>query len=428
MNVQEKKKSVPVRILLAAARIILIIALLLYVLYHVTGGFSTELETEIARLHTERFLLSTSGVIVRNETVLENKTGGVVSYRYENGDRVPIGATVCTVYGGVSDAATVAKVAELDKAIGFLEDIGVDRELSVNDGIAEGKKISSLLNDVSDSISRGEYSGIGEKSNALLHANLLRNAALRDDSDSVKSALKELQAERAKLSSSLSDVTNYIYAPVAGYFYDYVDGGEGVFNYSSIISLTPDEYRKGLEKLETDTDAAGKIVRVPMWYYVCAVPKEDCTVLEEGRKYDLLFNNGDLTLNMKLAAKNTAGDETLLVFSTNEMPQGFDFSREQKVSVVTGSVSGYRVPSSALRVADGTVGVYVRSGNTIVFRVCDVLHESGSYSYIRPDTKSVTLFSADENEENHVFCKGLALYDEVIVRGANELYPDKIIN
>ena len=135
-----------------------------------------------------------------------------------------------------------------------------------------------------------------------------------------------------------------------------------------------------------------------------------------------------MNVAMKLEKKNTAGDETVLVFSAKEMQSGFDFSREQKVTVTTDTVSGYRVPSSALRMVDGTVGVYIRSGNTIKFRVCDVIYESGIYTLVNTNTEGVTLYASDEDEENDIYCKGLMLYDNVIVSGAKELYPDRIVN
>ena len=75
---------------------------------------------------------------------------------------------------------------------------------------------------------------------------------------------------------------------------------------------------------------------------------------------------------MTLAAKNEENGEVLLVFVTQEMPADFDFARTQRVSAVYGEVTGYRVPSSALRVVDGQVGVYVRAGSTIRFRTADV--------------------------------------------------------
>lgn len=426
---KEEKQSLPVRALQSVLRVVLIVGLLFYVLYHVTGGFSAELETETVKLYTEQLTLSASGVIVRSETAVENTTGGVVSYRYENGTRVSKGAKVAVVYGSGDDAATVARVAEIDATIDFLKAAGIDEELTVNDGISAGKQISSLLQSVSDSIARGDLGAVSAVDNSLLEAFLRRGAAIDGDSDSVSRALSSLESERASLAQSLSGVTNTLTAKVTGYFYDYADGAESVFDYDRITSITPEEYEECFAKAQAASGgAAGKIVTQPKWYFVCPLKKEQCTSFKEGKKYDIAFGMSDMTLSMTLDAKNVVGEDAVLVFSTIQMPSGFDFSRVQKVSIVSETVSGYRVPSSALRVVDGTVGVYVRSGNTVMFRTADVIYESGSYSYVSTETEGVTLYATDEDETNDVYCKGLSLYDNVIISGAKELYPDRIVN
>lgn len=426
---KEEKQSLPVRALQSVLRVVLIIGLLFYVLYHVTGGFSAELETETVKLYSEQLTLNASGVIVRSETAVENTTGGVVSYRYENGTRVNKGAKVAVVYGSGDDTATVARVAEIDATIDFLKAAGIDEELTVNDGISAGKQTSLILQGVSDSIARGDLGAVSAADNSLLEAFLRRGAAIDGDSDSVSHALSSLESERGSLAQSLSGVTNTLTAKTTGYFYDYADGAENIFDYDRITSLTPNEYEECVAKAQAaSSSAAGKIVTLPKWYFVCPAEKEQCTSLKEGKKYDISFGMSDMTVSMTLDAKNVVGEDAVLVFSTIQMPSGFDFSRVQKVSIVSETVSGYRVPSSALRVVDGTVGVYVRSGNTVLFRVTDVIYESGSYSYVSIETAGVTLYAADEDETNDVYCKGLSLYDNVIISGAKELYPDRIVN
>ncbi|MBQ8836154.1 MAG: hypothetical protein IJ002_01435 [Clostridia bacterium] len=425
----EEKQSIVVRVLLSVLRVALIIGLFFYVLYHITNGFSAELETETANVYTEQLAFNATGVIVRSEKAVENTSGGVVSYRYENGTRVNKGAKVAVVYGSGDDASVVARVAEIDKTIDFLETAGADTELTVSDGVSAGQKISSTLLTVSAGISRGDYGTVSAAEDSLLESHLRRNAALDGDSDSVSAALASLESERASLARSLSSATSMLTANAAGYFYDYADGAENIFDYGNITTITPDEYSACLAKAEAATSsAAGKIVTLAKWYFVCPAAKERCASLKEGKKYDIAFGMSDMTLSMTLAAKNTVGDDAVLVFSTNEMPSGFDFTRMQRVTVVSQTVSGYRVPSRALRVVDGTVGVYVRSGNTVLFRACDVIYESGSYSYVSTETEGVTLYSLDEDETNDLYCKGLSLYDNVIVSGANELAPDRIVN
>ncbi len=425
-----EKQSVFVRVLLSLCRICLILGVLFYVLYHLTNGFSAEIETDTAKIYSEDVLLNTSGVIVRDEKVIDNALGGVVSYRYENGTRVNKGAKLATVYGSTSDAATVARASQIDKTVDFLDELAATKNnLSVYDGIIASKEISALLTEVSGDASRGDYRTAFANGDALLKSFIRRDAALGSGADGVAEQLAALKQERAALERSLSGAVTSLIASESGYFYDYADGGEDVFDYENAKSLTVDEYRNGFSAASgAESRAVGKIVLYPKWYFVTEVTEEQCTAFTKGKTYEVRFGLGDTVLNMVLEAENIDGDSAVLVFSSYEMPKDFDFSRCQKVSVVTETVSGYRVPSNALRVVDGVVGVYIRSGNTVKFRVADVIYSSGGYSFISTKTEGKTLYGADSDAENDVYCKGLALYDNVIVGGSKNLTPDRIVN
>ena len=429
MTEKNDKQPLFIRGILSVLRVLLILGLFFYVLYHLTNGFSAELVTETVTMHSRQRVIDSSGMIVRLEKPLENTTGGVVSYRYENGTRVSKGAKVANVYGSSDNAAAVARVAKIDETLDFLKEAGVEKELNVSDGIASGKRLAASFADVADMINRGELGAASVKDDELLRDFLVRSAALEGDKSSIINVQSALESERAKLANSMSGVSSTVTSGVAGYFYDYADGAEDVFDYNNITSLTVQEYKEcEKEVLGSSSNAAGKIVTLPKWYFVCPVTKADGASLEKGKTYEVHFGASNMSVQMKLEAKNTAEDESLLVFSSKEISSDFDFTRSQKVSVIADTISGYRVPSSALRVVDGTVGVYIRSGNTVKFRVCDVIYESGTYSYVNPETEGVTLFSLDTDEENDVYCKGLSLYDNVIVSGAKELYPDRIVN
>lgn len=424
-----EKQSVFVRVLLSVCRVALIFGLLFYVLYHLTNGFSAEMRTEVVKLYSEPVMLNTSGVIVREETVISNLSGGVASYRYANGTRVNKGAKIATVYGSSNDAAVVARAAQLDKTVDFLEELDIEKDLSVYDGIAATKEITTLLTAVSGSSAKGDFHSAAQNRDALLRAFIRRDGALGTGAAGVTEQLSTLKEHRASLERSLSGVANVVSASVSGYFYDYADGGEGAFDYDSVKKLTPTEYKTRVAQISAaQSNAAGKIVTQPKWYFVTEATREECISLNKGKTYEILFSASNIRLDMLLEAENIVGEEAVLVFSSYEMPSGFDFSRNQKVSIVAKTISGYRVPSSALRVVDGVVGAYIRVGNTVKFRVCDVIYESGAYSFVSTETEGKTLYSVDTDTENDVYCKALSLYDNVIVSGSKKLTPDRIVN
>ena len=424
----KQRRDPVVRFWLALLRGALILGLLFYLLYHLTSGFSAEMKTQTVRLTTEEQLLGAVGTVVRAEVPIPAPSGGVISYHFADGEKVKAGARIAMVSSGYADAESVARIAELDRSIELLEAAGIDGETHVSDGAAAERSIAEQLVSLSEQIGRGELAGISLGADSLLSAFIRRDTILSENGEGARATLSALRAERESLAASLSGGSVAVRSPAAGYFYSYADGGETLFSYADIEKLTPAAYREKISALQNvSADAVGKIVLYPRWYLLCPASEEEAKPLKAGKSYELLFADG-VRVPMTLSAKNESDGEVLLVFSTQKMPEDFDFDRTQKLSVVTETVNGYKLPASALRIVDGRVGVYIRSGNTVKFRLVEVFHESGAHVFVRTDTKGQTLYAEDDDATNDIYCKGLSLYDNVIVSGARELFPDRIVN
>lgn len=421
----EKKRDPVLRGLLAIGRGLLVIGLFLYLLYHLTGGFSAEMRTETVRISTEELLLSGEGTVVRDERIVTTAARGVLGYRYADGERVPIGAKLAVVYSG-ADSATAARIAEIDRSIDLLSAAEIREDTNVSDGTAADRRIRESATALSAQLARGEYAAAAAGADALLTLLLQRDTILAGG-DAAGKRLASLRAERETLATRLGG-SDTVYAPEAGYFYSYTDGGEAAFDFDSVMTLTPAEYRLKLSAFSVPTaDDVGKIVRSSKWYLLLPVSAAESVGLAVGKDYTVLFGAEELRIPMRLAAKNEGGEEVLLILSAHAMPQEFSFDRVQKVSLVRDTVSGYRLPASALRMVEGVVGVYIRSGNTVRFRAAEVIYENGSYVFVNPDTEGVTLYAEDTDETNDLYCKGLSLYDAVIVSGAKDLIPEGIV-
>ena len=90
------------------------------------------------------------------------------------------------------------------------------------------------------------------------------------------------------------------------------------------------------------------------------------------------------------------------------------------------------MPVSAIRYLDGYTGVYARFGNTVLFRVADVLGVVNGYAYVDENTEPIYELT-EETDENGEPVRGairygaLGLYDQVIVSGTG-MYHGLIID
>ena len=413
----EKKRDPVARFWLSLLRAALVIGLILYILLHLTGGLSETMKTVQANLYTRELTLPLTGTVVRDETAIPSAATGAVSYFYADGARVRLGAKV----------AAVGSVAQTDRLIDLLTAAEAEGT-TVESAVRADAAIRQSLLTLASATRRGHFTDATRETESLLLSMLRRDAILGGSGDA-SALLASLKSSRAAMTDASLGSGTDIYAPEAGYFYGGADDGyETRFSYADIERMTPAAYRAAAAETPTAGSAVARIVRRAKWYLAAPAAKEDALGFTVGSSYALDFAASNVRIPMTLAAKNEENGEVLLVFVTQEMPVDFDFARTQRVSAVYGEVTGYRVPSSALRVVEGHVGVYVRAGSTIRFRTADVLDESGAYVWISPESAPVTLYAQDDDPDNDLVCKGLTLYDEVIVSGARDLTPNKHIN
>ena len=423
----EKKRDPVARFWLSLLRAALVIGLILYILLHLTGGLSETMKTVQANLYTRELTLPLTGTVVRDETAIPSAATGAVSYFYVDGARVRLGAKVATVYSGYTDSTAVGSVAQTDRLIDLLTAAEAEGT-TVESAVRADAAIRQSLLTLASATRRGHFADATHETESLLLSMLRRDAILGGSGDA-SALLASLKSSRAAMTAASLGSGTDIYAPEAGYFYGGADDGcETRFSYADIERMTPAAYRAAAAETPTAGSAVARIVRRAKWYFAAPAAKEDALGFTVGSSYALDFAASNVRIPMTLAAKNEENGEVLLVFVTQEMPADFDFARTQRVSAVYGEVTGYRVPSSALRVVEGHVGVYVRAGSTIRFRTADVLDESGAYVWISPESAPVTLYAQDDDPDNDLVCKGLTLYDEVIVSGARDLTPNKHIN
>ncbi|MEG1743539.1 MAG: HlyD family efflux transporter periplasmic adaptor subunit, partial [Clostridia bacterium] len=111
-------------------------------------------------------------------------------------------------------------------------------------------------------------------------------------------------------------------------------------------------------------------------------------------------------------------DKTVLVFSSSEIIDNFNYTRTQSVNITESSFSGIKIPVSALRMIDGKSGVYALDGNVVVYKQATVLYqENGYYICALPDKNNLSY--VDKNK--------LSLYDAIVVSGKN-IFVGKILS
>ena len=216
-----------------------------------------------------------------------------------------------------------------------------------------------------------------------------------------------------------------------------MDGYESVFDYSSILTITPEQYQEKLQtQVSPPADAVGKICGEFKWYFVCVVSAEDAMKFIEGNAVSLSFpfaTSGSVTAVVRAVNQESIESQAAVVLECSTMNEELARLRTETCAVSVTEYSGIRVSQKAVHFAEVTrtvenedgeettetrevKGVYVMHGSEIVFRQIVPLYSTSTYVICDPNPDPEELMTSET----------VQLYDEIVVEGT-DLYDGKVV-
>ena len=400
-------------------RRILFIALaaigVIFVIYQIASfGKSrvTLVNTQTALSRTITKSIPAQGIIVREESLLSASVTGTVVPRVENGSKVSAGDPVAEIFSSAQDAQYLLQLDNVEAQISYYESI---QSLSAGN-IYENKdaynqNISQSLFGLIECIDSNDLSGLQERVEDLSISVTKKQIAIGTAVD-VDVRLEGLRQRRETLQSYLSK-SAALTADRAGYYVDQADGYEGVADYATVTSCTPEDISAMLSAQPVNVSRNfGKLITQFNWYLLCSVSRESAESLKVGQKINVALSgySGGVIRMLLVAMNDSADGQVALVFRSNLMNSEIASLRMEDVKICLEEYSGYAVDKTALRTVDGQVGVYVQVGNIVKFRKVDIIYSDDS----------IIIASAGGGNGY------LRRYDEIITEGT-DLYDGKIV-
>lgn len=418
------------RILVAA----LTILALIYVTYLLISSNFDMYPTENAVQATVTDGISTSGYIIREETIINNNTQGVLSYTIGNSAAVEANSVIAKVFSNEDDAIANSKADELEARIKTLQD-------SQNSSLAGAVSVDVINNNIKSNLidylyDVNCYDIDAAKINAdKLLASVNQRQLLTGKISNFNSQISALQTEVSNLRSSSGKSIGTLKTPKAGYFTEFCDGYENAFPYSKIGEMTLDDL-KNIKSSSVDENVAGKVISNVNWFVACEVTSDEAAALS--------IYDGDITVHFSEASTDAipatlyrisrSGDgNALVILECDYMDSGLLEARQEPLEIGMGSYSGLRVSKRAIHddyVTKTTYdendkphkekkkvqGVYVLYGSEIQFKQISILYADRDYVICDPHPADTVLFNGET----------ISLYDKIIVKG-DDLYDGKVI-
>ena len=376
-----------------------------------------------------------AGFVIREERVLPDEGGGLLRVQRAEGERVAAGGTVASIY---TDQASLDRQAEIDSLESRVEQLQYAQDLAL--AAETTRKLDAQI--VQNLLEYRRFLAADRLYDAESTALELRALVLkRDYSDAgngdIAVQLQELGAQLLALRSQAEGSVRRVTAPESGLYSAEVDGYETVLTPGTLEGLTP----SGLSGLTADpaiTSRTGKLVLGDEWYYAAILSAEDAVALrgqqeEDGGTLVLRFSKGvdlDLPVTLESIGPRENG-RVVAVFRGTSYLRELTLLRQQRAQIITGSISGIRVPRESLRAEraylseDGKVlseertGVYCLVGREARFKPVEVVHSGESFVLISPAPE---LDPSVERDAKQIIRPG-----EQVIVSARGLFDGKVL-
>ena len=391
--------------------VILLIAV--FAVHQAVSSLYKPVKTETAVFSDMSDGLNITGVIIRNETLVSAGDSGVLHFIIGDGNRVAKDGVIANIYDSESASIILERIDSVNSKIADIEEMLSYNNLEAADLDMINAKVHQNLNNLIICGGNGNYDAFSDKSDELLSAYNRRQAAMGETAD-FSAQLTALKAEKDQLAASLPAAKGTLRAEKSGYFVSKADGYETVLTCENPESITP-EYLNGIKAEAVGENTVGKIVSDYEWYIAAEVSVNESLNFKEGDAltiYTSVKSYPKLPVTVKKINISESSGGAVVLFACNDMNSELASMRTGPMTVVKKEYSGLKVPTSARRVVDSKLGVYVLTGMQVKFVEVKVLFTDGDYMICEKQT-------SDGNV--------LRLYDEVIVKGKN-LYDGKIIS
>ena len=398
---------------------VMAIGIMIFLGYHVVERATPGLDLVDAVPTTVTEILEIDGYIIRDEEPLyanTSKEGSVVP-AISNGGRVAVGNKLVDVYSNYS-ADSELRLAEVDEQIALL-----NKSKSENRSVQSTAGIEADIYETVSNIRR--HSENGDYADALsLRATLLvdikKKAIVTGEITNYDELISNLEAEKTRLRSTLGACLETVYSGKSGYYFSEFDGYGEIFAVDSIDDMTYDQFINMTlsEPYYGSRLSIGVLVHDYTWYISCVMDRYSAERFEVSRKYPVEFPYSNETIEMKVVRviNDTAGENSILLFSCDKMPVNFDYTRMQPVRIAVEEYSGFKFPIDAVRVVGGYEGVYIKDEVTIEFRRINVIYENDGY-----------IICNGEPQDNDDMYSWIRQNDIVVVSGT-DLYSGKVVS
>lgn len=388
------------------------ILILLFVIINIVRYLTPDMKTEMVQHGEMELSYSFDALVIRGETTISADYKGVLESMVTEGEMVPKGKHVASIYENAVDEGVKKKLISINERIAEVTAARAN-QASYTDSYRTESDINRKLSDMRTA---AEEKDVKKITVAKTELGLLsdRRTATENDGGTGEQLLAALQAEKASYEKNLGKSHQDLYSPASGDYSTKIDGYEKVITPESTKELTPDDFKTLTEMKVTkeDVEKSGivcKIIDSLNWSVAVTATEKELADIKAGDTVYLRNHSSDTDVPATISYISAPKNGRYVVCATSDVSCDWaETERFLDIDFVKKKYSGLKIPSAALRVVDGETGVYTVSDGIVKFKKVNISYKSGKYAIAEEDNSS---------------SGGLLLYDEVIVSGSKKIKP-----
>lgn len=431
-----KKKSSDAKTAIIILSVVAVIVLA-YIGQDLYFKWSGKLRTEYLFDMTEKEVIAVDGFVVRDEnrtegsqntSLLKMQSDRIYIPTVTDSTSVAAGAPIAYAFKSEAQAEAYQESQLIDRKIAYLEELQSQENLNYINVVALNSEIVSAVNNYIGIVESNRLSAAADAIQRINYKITTKQIATGTQLD-FTAQLLQLQKQKKSLQTNLRNPQT-VSAPYAGYFVSGIDGYENAVSFQDVrtdgvTASQVDELMK--QKPEEATDAFGKIIGQHTWYFLCNVSMSQLSNLKKGYYVTVSFpDKGIYDVSLRVhSVSDRAGDKVALVLKCTSMNEALSTLRKERAEITVRTYNGFKISNDALREENGLTGVYVLSGNVVVFKPIKILYHADNYVIAGP-----AVYYNDKGEidkEKTPNLPQVETYDQVIVKGKN-LYDRKVID
>lgn len=309
-------------------------------------------------------IVSTEGIIVRDEEVIKHLGGGEILLLVKEGERVRKGQKIANIHFNHLDEKTTKDLEIINLRIDSIKDQQAGRQFFQKDIEKIENDILAITKEIQQYITSGNYEKVYKLKNELSLLIEKKSIIYGEKSFSGKN-LEQLEQQKKSLEDKINASVEVVYSEYPGIIAMGSDGLEGLLTLKGLDDFSIQQYetlKNSIKSTNSDHDKDEelflRIIKDHKWSIITTLKEKDVQDLKDG-KVVKLRQRGDSKEYKTVVRKIIKNqEEAIVVLDLTEFMKDYYNKRVISFDLVKSSIEGIMIPNSAIIEKDNKLGVF----------------------------------------------------------------------